>query len=60
MYGTLASTVGYIRYNALERAFIKIPANKMSVFIGILLSDASIQKGRGDGRLQFKQKYNHF
>lgn len=32
----------------------------MSVFIGIILSDASLQKGRGDGRLQFKQKYNQF
>jgi hypothetical protein len=34
----------------------------MSVFIGIILSDASIQKQnkKGDARLQFKQKYGQF
>ena len=32
----------------------------MSVFIGIILSDATLQKGRGDARLQFKQKYSQF
>lgn len=61
LYGSnLSSTVGFLRYTSIERALIKIPTNKMSVFIGIILSDASLQKGRGDGRLQFKQKYNQF
>ena len=34
----------------------------MSVFIGIILSDATIQKQNkgGDSRLQFKQEYRHF
>ena len=60
LYGSnLSSTVG-TRYTSIERALIKISTNKMSVFIGIILSDASLQKGRGDGRLQFKQKYNQF
>lgn len=58
LYGSnLSSTVGFLRYTSIERALIKIPTNKMSVFRGIILSDASIQKGRGDGRLQFKPKY---
>jgi group I intron endonuclease len=58
LYGSnLSSTVG-TRYTSIERALIKILANKMSVFIGIILSDASLQKGRGDARLQFKQKYS--
>ena len=55
----LSSTVGS-RYTSIERALIKIPTNKLSVFIGILLSDATLQKGRGDARLQFKQQYSHF
>lgn len=60
LYGSnLSSTIG-TRYASIERALIKIPTNKMSVFIGILLSDASLQKGRGDARLQFKQKYSQF
>lgn len=58
LYGSnLSSTVG-TRYASVERALIKIPTNKMSVFIGIILSDASLHKGRGDARLQFKQKYS--
>lgn len=58
LYGSnLSSTVG-TRYTFIERALIKIPTNKMSVFIGVILSDASLHKGRGDARLQFKQKYS--
>jgi hypothetical protein len=61
LYGSnISSTVGSARFNAIERASIKIPANKMSVFIGIILSDATIQKGTGDARLQFKQSYSQF
>jgi hypothetical protein len=62
LYGSnLSSTVGYPRYTYLERTLIKIPPSKMSVFIGILLSDATIQKQNrgGDARLQFKQTYRH-
>jgi hypothetical protein len=55
----LYSTVGY-RYTSIERALIRIPVNNMSVFVGIILSDAGLQKGRGDARLQFKQKYSQF
>jgi len=58
LYGSnLSSTVGS-RYTSIERALIRIPVNQMSVFIGILLSDATLQKGKGDARLQFKQKYS--
>ena len=61
MYGrNLPSTVGSYRFNAITRALMKIPTIKMSVFIGILLSDATLQKGRGDARLQFKQTYTQF
>lgn len=63
LYGSnLSSTVGSPRYTYFERALIKIPTSKMSVFIGILLSDATIQKQNlgGDARLQFKQTYRHF
>jgi hypothetical protein len=63
LYGSnLSSTVGCPRYTALERHLIKIPNSKISVFIGIILSDASIQKQSkgGDARLQFKQKYSQF
>lgn len=60
LYGSnFSSTVGS-RYTSIERALIKISSNKISVFIGILLSDATLQKGRGDARLQFKQKYSQF
>lgn len=60
LYGSnLSSTLG-TRYASIERALIQIPTNKMSVIIGILLSDATLQKGRGDARLQFKQKYSQF
>lgn len=61
LYGSnLSSTVGS-RYTSIERALINIPTNKLSVFIGIILSDATLQKGeRGDARLQFKQKYSQF
>jgi hypothetical protein len=63
LYGSnLSSTVGHSRYTSFERALIKIPTSKMSVFIGIILSDATIQKQNkgGDARLQFKQKYGQF
>jgi hypothetical protein len=61
LYGSnLFSTIGS-RLTSIERALMKIPlGNKMSVFIGILLSDATLQKGKGDARLQFKQKYSQF
>lgn len=58
LYGSnLSSTVGSQRYTYIERALIKIPTSKLSVFVGIILSDATLQKGRGDARLQFKQTY---
>lgn len=63
LYGSnLSSTVGYPRYTAFERHLIKIPKSKLSVFIGIILSDAYVQKQSkgGDARLQFKQKYSQF
>jgi hypothetical protein len=60
LYGNMGSTVASHRYNARERALIQIPLNKRSIFVGIILSDASLQKGRGDARLQFKQKYSQF
>jgi len=63
LYGSnLSSTVGSPKFTLVERSLIKIPISKMSVFIGIILSDASIQKQnkKGDARLQFKQKYGQF
>ena len=63
LYGAnLSSTVGSPRYTYFERSLIQIPTSKMSVFIGIILSDATIQKQNlgGDARLQFKQEYSHF
>lgn len=62
-YGTnLGSTVGYDKFSNLERSLIIIPLELRSVFIGIILSDASVQKSNlgGDARLQFKQKYGQF
>ncbi len=62
-YGAnLSSTVGYLKFSNLERSLIKIPFNKRSVFIGIILSDAALQRvnDSGDARLQFKQKYSQF
>ena len=62
-YGyNLSSTVGYLKFSHLERNLIQIPFQKISVFIGILLSDASLQRvnKEGDARLQFKQKYSQF
>jgi LAGLIDADG DNA endonuclease family protein len=61
-YGTnLSSTVGYPRLTALERKTLKIPNNILSVFIGIILSDAnlSISSYKGNARLQFKQNIKH-
>lgn len=63
LYGSnLSSTVGYPRFTYKERASAYIPFNKRSVFVGILLSDANIQRlNKGGGaRLQFKQSYIHF
>lgn len=63
LYGSnLSSTVGSPRYTYNERALVKIPINKRSIFIGILLSDANLQRlNKGGGtRLQFKQKYAQF
>jgi hypothetical protein len=60
-YGTsLSSTVGYLKFSNLERSLIKIPFNKRSIFTGIILSDAALQRVNedGDARLQFKQKYS--
>ena len=62
-YGSnLSSTVGYIKFSRFERNLIQIPFSKRSVFIGIILSDASLQRVNkdGDARLQFKQKYSQF
>ena len=58
----LSSTVGSPRYTYNERALVKIPLNKRSIFVGIVLSDASLQRlNKGGGaRLQFKQKYGQF
>lgn len=60
-YGTnLSSTVGYSRYTVLERKSVIIPNNILSIFIGIILSDANISKSyKADARLQFKQTINH-
>jgi len=60
-YGTnFSSTVGYLKFSNLERSLIKIPFNKRSIIIGIILSDAALQRVNksGDARLQFKQKYS--
>ena len=62
-YGSnLSSTVGYLKFSHLERSLIQIPFSKISIFIGILLSDASLPRvnKEGDARLQFKQKYSQF
>lgn len=60
-YGTIVgSTVGSPRFTKLERMAIKIPNNLLSVFIGIILSDANLSKSnKGDARLQFKQTIKH-
>lgn len=57
LYGSnLSSSVGSPRFTALDRKLIKIPNNILSVFIGIILSDANISKSnKADARLQFKQ-----
>lgn len=63
LYGSnLSSTVCFPRFTSNERAKIKIPNSKISVFIGIIVSDANIQKQskKGEARLQFKQKYSQF
>ena len=58
LYGSnFSSTVGSPRFNAIRRALIEIPISKISIFIGIIISDAVISKGVENGRLQFKQKY---
>jgi len=63
LYGSnLLSTVGYPKFSFYERSLIRIPANKISIFIGIILSDASLQRVNkgGEARLQLKQKYSQF
>jgi hypothetical protein len=62
LYGTnLSSTVGS-RFTAFDRNLIKIPNNLKSLFIGIIISDASISKSKEktNARFQFKQTYKHF
>ena len=61
-FGTnLSSTIGYPRFKPFERKAIYIPHDLYQVFIGIIVSDASIQRQyKGDARLQFKQGYNNF
>jgi len=60
-YGTnLSSTVGSPRFTALDRKSIKIPNNLLSIFIGIIISDANISKSnKADARLLFKQSIKH-
>lgn len=61
-YGSnLSSTIGY-KFTTVERSCIQIPINKRSIFVGILLSDANLQRVNKEGevRLQFKQMYSHF
>src|SRR5689334_4239888 len=62
VYGSnLSSTVGYPKFNNLQRNMMNIPNNLISVFIGIILSDASISKSnKADARLQFKQSIKNF
>jgi hypothetical protein len=61
LYGSNFSSAVGGGYTSIERALIKISSNKMSVFIGILLSDATLGlRPSGDARLQFKQKYSQF
>jgi|SRR5215469_6794898 len=61
LYGTnISSTVGSARFTVLERNMIKIPNNILSIYVGILLSDANISKSnKADARLQFKQTIKH-
>jgi len=61
-YGTnLGSTVKY-KFTSVERSFLQIPIKMRSIFVGILLSDACLQRvnKQGEVRLQFKQKYSQF
>lgn len=61
-YGSnLSSTLGYPRYKPFERKVVNIPYALMQIFIGIILSDASIQRQyKADARLLFKQGYSNF
>src|SRR5437667_12797748 len=56
-YGiNLSSTVGYPRYTAIARKFIRILNNLLSVIREIIVSEANISKEyKEDARLQFKQ-----
>ena len=60
-YGSnLGSTVGFPKFTALERKAFYIPLNLLSVFVGIILSDANLSKSnKGEARLQFKQTIKH-
>jgi LAGLIDADG DNA endonuclease family len=61
LYGTnLSSTVGSPRFTALDRKSIKIPNNLISIFIGIIISDANVSKQyKCDARMVFKQTIKH-
>jgi hypothetical protein len=61
-YGTnLSSTLGYPRFTSQERKLVNIPPSLFNVFVGIILSDASVSRqNKGDARLQFKQGYPNF
>jgi hypothetical protein len=61
LYGSnLGSTVGFHKFTAIERKAFYISVNLLSVFIGIILSDANISKSnKGEARLQFKQTIKH-
>ena len=49
-----------VREGRNQRKLIKIPSNYMSIFIGIILSDANISKSnKSDARLQFRQSIKH-
>jgi len=54
--------LGYPRFTRFERNAIYIPKDLRSIFIGIILSDASLSRAglKGDARLQFKQGYENF
>jgi hypothetical protein len=57
-FGTnLGSTVGYGRFSRIVGSMICLPPYQISVIIGILLSDAWLQRGKANwnARLGFKQ-----
>lgn len=63
VYGTnLGFTFGFPNYKKFLRQITQIPNNLFPIFIGILLSDASLSPThkKGNARLQFKQSLSHF